>query len=65
MMEDPKTLPWDAAAHLETEADIEAYLDAAREDGDPALMAAALADVARALERTKAAGERTSEVWSS
>ena len=43
-----RTRPWDAAKHLKTEADISAYLDAALEDGDPGLVAAALGDIARA-----------------
>jgi probable addiction module antidote protein len=43
-----KTLPWDAADHLQTEEDIVAYLDAVFEDGDPRLIAHALGDVARA-----------------
>lgn len=43
-----KTRPWDAAALLETDADMAAYLEAALEDGDPALVAAALGDIARA-----------------
>ncbi|MEW6331071.1 MAG: addiction module antidote protein [Pseudomonadota bacterium] len=43
-----KTRPWDAAEHLETEADMAAYLEAVLEDGDPALVAAALGDIARA-----------------
>jgi probable addiction module antidote protein len=42
-----KTKPWDAADYLNTEEDIEAYLNAAFEDGDPALIRAALNDVAR------------------
>ena len=33
-----KTLPWDVADHLETEADMAAYLQAVLEDGDPALV---------------------------
>lgn len=32
-----KTIPWDAAAHLKTDADIAHYLEAVFEDGDPAL----------------------------
>ena len=36
------------ADYLKTEDDIAAYLDAVMEDGDPALIAAALGDVARA-----------------
>lgn len=51
------TRPWDAADHLKTEEDIVAYLDAAFEDGDPALIAAALGDVARARGMTKVAAE--------
>jgi probable addiction module antidote protein len=43
-----KTQPWDAAEHLETEEDMAAYLEAVLEDGDPALVAAALGDIARA-----------------
>ena len=39
--------PWDAANHLETREDMAAYLEAALEDGDPALIAAALGDIAR------------------
>jgi probable addiction module antidote protein len=42
-----KTKSWDAAEHLETEEDMAAYLEAALEDGDPALVAAALGDIAR------------------
>lgn len=43
-----KTRAWDAADHLKTEADVVAYLEAALEDGDPAVIIAALGDVARA-----------------
>jgi probable addiction module antidote protein len=43
-----KTRPWDAAEHLGAEDAQTAYLDAAMEDGDPALITAALGDVARA-----------------
>jgi len=43
-----KTLPWDPADHLATMDDVAAYLDAALEDGDAALIAAALGDIARA-----------------
>lgn len=39
---------WDAAEHLRDEEDIVAYLEAAAEENDPALMATALRDVARA-----------------
>ena len=43
-----RTRRWDAADHLKTNADMAAYLEAALEDGDPALVAAALGDIARA-----------------
>jgi probable addiction module antidote protein len=43
-----KTSPWDAADHLDSPGAVAAYIDAAMEDGDPALIAAALGDVARA-----------------
>ena len=43
-----KNRPWDPAEHLETDEDIAAYLEAAFEEGDPALVAAALGDIARA-----------------
>ena len=42
------TRKWDAAEHLKTDADVVAYLEAALEDGDPSLVAAALGDIARA-----------------
>jgi probable addiction module antidote protein len=38
----------DAADHLDSPAAIAAYLEAAFEDGDPQLIAAAIGDVARA-----------------
>lgn len=47
------TLPWDPAEHLETEEDMAAYLEAALEEGDPALVAAALGDIARAKGMTQ------------
>jgi probable addiction module antidote protein len=43
-----KTRRWDAAEHLKTNKDITAYLDAALQDGDTAVVAAALGDIARA-----------------
>ncbi|PWR23094.1 putative addiction module antidote protein [Zavarzinia compransoris] len=39
---------YDTADYLKTEEDIAAYLEACVEDGDPALIAAALGDIARA-----------------
>ncbi len=50
-----KTLPWDPAQHLESEEDMAAYLEAALEEGDPALVAAALGDIARAKGMTQLA----------
>ena len=43
-----KTHHWDPAEHFSTEEDIAAYLEAALQEGDPALIAAALGDIARA-----------------
>jgi len=43
-----QTRSWDVAKHLETEEDMAAYLEAALEEGDAALVAAALGDIARA-----------------
>lgn len=42
------TKPWDVAEHLPDEAAIAAYIEAVIEDGDPALLAAAIGDIARA-----------------
>jgi len=50
-----KTKPWDAADHLESRSDIAAYLEAALDDGDPVLVAAALGDIARAKGMTEVA----------
>ena len=52
-----KTRPWDAAEHLNTEGDMAAYLEAVLEDGDPALIAAALGDIARAKGMSQIARE--------
>ena len=43
-----ETRTWDAAEHLATEEDMTAYLDAALENGDVALVVAVLGDIARA-----------------
>jgi len=50
-----KTTPWRAADLLQTKEDIAAYLDAVLEDGDPALLRAALGDVARSRGMTELA----------
>jgi probable addiction module antidote protein len=44
----PKTTKYDPADHLETEADIAAYLEAALETDDPAFFQKALDTAARA-----------------
>ncbi len=43
-----ETSRWDAADHLDSKEAILAYLEAVFEDGDPALITAALNNVARA-----------------
>lgn len=43
-----ETRPWDVAEHLITDDDLAVYLEAAIEEGDPAPVAAALGDIARA-----------------
>ena len=43
---------YDTADYLRTEAEIAAYLEACAADGDPALLLAALGDVARARNMT-------------
>lgn len=53
----PITTPWDPAEHLNSEEDMVAYLEAALEDGDPSLIAAALGDIARAKGMTQIARE--------
>ena len=50
-----KTTLWDAADHLKTKEGMAAYVACALEDGDPALIAAALGDIARAQGMTKIA----------
>ncbi|MBL8549583.1 MAG: putative addiction module antidote protein [Hyphomonadaceae bacterium] len=52
-----KTRPWDAAEQLDTPERIARYLEAAFEDGDPALIAAAIGDAARARGMTEVARE--------
>jgi probable addiction module antidote protein len=42
------TTPYDPSEHLRDEAEMAAYLEAALEDGDPRIVAAALGDIARA-----------------
>lgn len=48
---------WDASEYLATEADMAAYLNAALEDGDTSVIAAALGDIARAKGMTQLSKE--------
>jgi probable addiction module antidote protein len=52
-----ETTRFDVLDHLKTPADHILYLEAAFEDGDPALIAQALGDVARAVGMTSVAKE--------
>jgi probable addiction module antidote protein len=51
------TTTWDPADHLVTDEDMAAYLEAALGEGEPALVAAALGDIARAKGMTHVARE--------
>ncbi len=57
-----ETRPWDPAEHFETEEDMTAWLDAALEDGDPALVVAALGDMARAKGMTQKSGQENQSI---
>lgn len=50
-----KTTIFDGAAYLKDEEDMAALLEAALEDGDPRVIAAAIGDIARAQGMTKIA----------
>lgn len=50
-----ETIPYDSADYLKTREDVAAYLEAAFEDGDPALITHALGVVARAEGMTEVA----------
>ncbi|MBX3597872.1 MAG: putative addiction module antidote protein [Rhizobiaceae bacterium] len=52
-----KTTKWDASEHLDSEEMIFAYMNAAMEENDPGLVAAALGDIAKARGMTKIARE--------
>jgi probable addiction module antidote protein len=56
-MEKITTRPWDSAEHLKTDEDIAAYLDACLDEAgdDPAFIAQALGNVARARGMTQLA----------
>jgi probable addiction module antidote protein len=53
----PRTIAWDASEYLDSPESIAGYLEAVFEDGDPALIAAALGDVARAMGMTEIAAK--------
>jgi probable addiction module antidote protein len=52
-----KTRPWDVVDYLRTNEDMAGYLEACLEEDDPALVAAALGDIARAKGMTEVARE--------
>lgn len=52
-----ETQKWDITRYLDSDEAIAAYLDAALDEDDPALLAAALGDVARAKGMTQIARE--------
>jgi probable addiction module antidote protein len=52
-----KTSQWDPSEYLDSPKAIAAYLDAAFDDGDPALVAAALGDIARAIGMSQLANQ--------
>ena len=54
-MKREKTSLWDVSEHLKTEDDMVAYLEAALAENDPALIVAALGDIARAKGMTNIA----------
>ena len=51
------TTRWDITEYLDSDERIAGYLDAVFEDGDPALIKAAIADVARAKGMTEVAAK--------
>ena len=51
------TRPWDAADYLGTKEDMVAYLEAALDEGDGRLIAAALGDIARTKGMTAVAAD--------
>ncbi len=52
-----KTTSWDPSECLNSPKAVAAYLEAAFDDGDPSLIAAALGDIARAMGMTQLAQE--------
>lgn len=56
-MKKVKLKKWDVVEHLKTEEDMVLYLEACLEEGDPALITAALGDIARARGMSQVARE--------
>ena len=56
-----KTKLWDAVEHLETEEDTAVYLEAALEDGDPALIAAAFSELSSLTSASERRGIHAAE----
>lgn len=54
-MKKTQTSKWDAAEHLSSKEEMAAYLEAALEDGDSGVIAAALGDIARSKGMTQLA----------
>jgi len=52
-----KTTKWDVAKYLHSDEEVLAYIEAALEDGDPAVIAHALGNVARARGMSSVAKE--------
>jgi probable addiction module antidote protein len=52
-----KTTQWDPSEYFDNSKAIAAHLEAAFEDGDPALIAAAVGDIARAMGMTQLASQ--------
>ena len=50
--------PWDVAEYLDTPERIALYIEAVIDDGDPALLAATLGDIARAGHGSDRQGDR-------
>ena len=57
MLAKAKTSPWDMADHVQSDEDMIAYLEAALEEGDPALVTATIGHIARARGMTHIARE--------
>ena len=53
----PRTRLWDPARHLKSDADRAAFLEAALEDGDPAVVISVLGHIARSRGMTEIARE--------